>query len=225
MQHSSAQAASLAGENGILPWQGAATLSRAASVFHRLGHVCLLADRRAEDLPPPLPEEVASARRSADSEGFLIRRAVARALLGALLEREPGTIRLAADARGKPVVEGAPLHLSFSARDNLGLIGVGRMPLGIDYEPTLPPAGIPWNLLRAEECEALRALAEEARSGAFLSLWRAKEAALKALGLGFALPPESVLVHDNWASVTGHDARIRLVDVADLGVTLGLQPA
>lgn len=224
MQHSSAQAASLAEENGIFTWHGTATLPRAITAFQRLGYVCLLADRQAGDLPPPLPEDETSGHRPADPEGYLIRRAVARALLGALLQRSPGAIRLAADSRGKPVVAGAPLYLSFSARDHLGLIGVGQMPIGVDYEPTLPPAGIPWNLLRAEERDALGGLAEEARAPAFLALWRAKEAALKALGLGFVLPPESVRVHGSWASVTGHQARIRLIDVSDLGITLGLQP-
>lgn len=222
MQHSSAPAASLATPAWLLPWAGQATLAQARACFASLGYCCVRADRQAGYATPPLTEEADTSRRSADPAGFLIRRTIARALAAEILCLAPEQVRITADAGGAPRLEGSSLFLSFSARGDVGLIALGTTALGVDYETALPPAGIPSNILREDERALLAPLPPVEAEMAFLSLWRAKEAALKAVGLGFALPPEAVRIHGGRASIAGQPHAIALHDVPGAGITLAL---
>lgn len=205
---------------GLLPWAGDATVARAAARLVQQGYVVISADSEAKGLPPPLPEEVAASVLSAHPRGFLVRRGIARRLAAQALGGNAEDHPIWPDAAGAPRFAGAALQVSFSARGTTGLIALGRLPLGVDYEPSLPAAGIPWNLLRPEERLALEAMPPERQAPAFLHLWRAKEATLKALGLGFSLPPEAVTVGGQSARVEGYPPSFRLVHWSEAGLTV-----
>jgi phosphopantetheinyl transferase len=66
-------------------------------------------------------------------------------------------------------------------------------PIGVDIEP-LREVEPPWSLLHPNERETLETLTGAARMDAFLRLWTAKEAYLKALGVGFARDPTRIAI-------------------------------
>ena len=208
----------------LLRWAGAKTLAVAAEALAQHGFVILLADAGAQALPPPLPDETTHCVRSQHPGGYLVRRGIARALAATVLGGTADDHPLHQDAAGAPKLHNEALHLSFSARNDTGVIAMGRAPLGVDYEPALPPAGIPWNLLRPDERAALEALPPAQQAQAFLALWRTKEATLKALGLGFVLPPEAVHIAGERASVEGYPQYFRLVQWPGEAVTLAITP-
>ena len=70
---------------------------------------------------------------------------------------------------------------------------MAEAPIGIDIEP-LRAIEPPWSLLHPNERNALETLTGEARADAFLRLWTAKEAYLKALSLGFARDPMRIAI-------------------------------
>ncbi len=141
--------------------------------------------RIGEDLPRApvvvalVPAEEASARRAAHA------RLTARRL--GLADEE---IALAADPAGRPVLLGREgVFLSRAARDGLAALCVADRPVGVDLERATP-GEVPWNVLLPGEARLLERLGPQA----FPSLWTVKEAALKALGLGFLKGPEAVMV-------------------------------
>jgi len=70
---------------------------------------------------------------------------------------------------------------------------MAEAPIGVDIEPSraIEP---PWSLLHPNERNMLETLTGEARADAFPRLWTAKEAYLKALGLGFARDPTKIAI-------------------------------
>ena len=70
---------------------------------------------------------------------------------------------------------------------------MAEAPIGVDIEPSraIEP---PWSLLHPNERNALETLTGAARADAFSRLWTAKEAYLKALGLGFAREPTKIAI-------------------------------
>lgn len=126
-------------------------------------------------------------------------RSALAALLGAYLGVPAATLAFVAGPHGKPAL--APPHdrLSFSWSHSgaYALAAVGRgVDLGVDLEQVQrrPRAlELAERYFAAEEAAALRALPDEAaRTRAFLALWTAKEAVLKALGRGLAFGPARV---------------------------------
>ncbi len=84
-------------------------------------------------------------------------------------------------------------RISSASRDNIALFGLAREKIGVDLE--LPSSAEPaWNVLREQEKAALRDLPEELRAEEFLRLWTAKEAYLKALGLGLRREPSEICI-------------------------------
>lgn len=81
----------------------------------------------------------------------------------------------------------APLHISRSACDGLGIVALASgSPVGVDVEPLREACET-----RAPWCHPQETVPT---AEAALALWVRKEAVLKALGLGLALPPEQVRV-------------------------------
>ncbi len=121
------------------------------------------------------------------------RRAPLHALLAAYLGVEAQRLKLVNDAYGRPALDtahGQALGFNWSHSGPHALVAVGRnITPGIDVEQqrARPRAlEIARRFFSAEEAEALAALPPEQRSAAFLDLWTAKEAVLKALGRGLA---------------------------------------
>ena len=121
------------------------------------------------------------------------RRAPLHALLAAYLGIEPQRLRLVDDAHGRPALgaaHGHTLGFNWSHSGPHALVAIGRhVAPGIDVElqRARPRAlEIARRFFSAEEADALAALPPDQRSAAFLDLWTAKEAVLKALGRGLA---------------------------------------
>lgn len=178
-----------------------AAIKLAADRVTREGFVVVLArhDGDLSDLPPSSVEEIAAAKAHRDPAGFRLRRRIARGLAGAILQQPAASIVIAADADGAPVIAhpSSDLHLSFASSGATSLIGLARQRIGVDLEPMLNYDAIPWNILRADEQEAIRCWPEEAQPLAFLRLWVPKEAYLKAIGSGFNIPPETIRVQED----------------------------
>jgi 4'-phosphopantetheinyl transferase len=116
-----------------------------------------------------------------------------RSVLGAYLGIEADRVTLINGEHGRPALaDGHDQSLGFnwSHSGNRALIAVGRrINPGIDLEQlrARPRAmEIARRYFSAAEAEALAALPATARDAAFLEMWTAKEAVLKALGRGLA---------------------------------------
>lgn len=174
---------------------GAGAIPAAVAWLRNADFALVLATGEGEPgfLPPATEAEHASARSAADPAGHLRRRRIARALAAGFTGHEAADFAITAADLGQPKLSGpGGLHVSFAARGDLSLVGIARRPLGVDLEGAIAPDAIPWNILRLDEAEALRALPEPARAGAFLDLWTGKEATLKVLGTGLHVPPEAL---------------------------------
>jgi 4'-phosphopantetheinyl transferase len=116
-----------------------------------------------------------------------------RSVLGAYLGIEADRVTLINGEHGRPALaDGHDQSLGFnwSHSGNRALIAVGRrINPGVDLEQlrARPRAmEIARRYFSAAEAEALAALPATARDAAFLEMWTAKEAVLKALGRGLA---------------------------------------
>ena len=117
-----------------------------------------------------------------------------RALLATYLDCPAEGVHIDRDEHGKPHVAGAELEFNVSHTGDALLLGLNRrVALGVDLEAVRRKTRAVTELARRyfspAEAEALEALPENLRRIAFLRLWCAKEAALKAhgRGIGFGL--------------------------------------
>ncbi|WP_284178214.1 4'-phosphopantetheinyl transferase superfamily protein [Rhabdaerophilum sp. SD176] len=180
---------------GLLAWPDAPAIRER---WRADGYVAAILDKqRPPELPPVLQEEAGSVLNHADPEGYLLRRRAIRALAGTVTGRAPSAFRIIPSAAGAPGLAGTGLWISFSGRPPYSAVLIARAPAGIDLEDLIPADDIPWNILCENERSHLQALPPPARGEAFTRLWSAKEAYAKALGQGFRLPPESLLVDRN----------------------------
>ncbi|SDV46041.1 4'-phosphopantetheinyl transferase family protein [Chitinasiproducens palmae] len=151
-----------------------------------------------------------------DRVRFAGTRSVLRELLGAYLNESPSALRFAVSGNGRPELAAGFGALSFnvSHAGERALAVVSRKRIvGIDIETRDP--GLDWQPLTRLVCTAaehavLAAYDVDARRDAFLRCWTAKEAILKALGLGIA---EGLLAVDTLSAL----ARPRRPRVLDRG--------
>ena len=118
----------------------------------------------------------------------------ARHILADLLALPIAQIRLEKDAWGRPTLAGPVAgHAEISIAHSGPFLAVGvstQGRVGIDIE--VPEANIDVDavareMFTADECRQLAALPDHARRDAFYYLWTAKEAYLKAIGLGLSM--------------------------------------
>ncbi len=147
------------------------------------------------------PDEGARADRfrfARDRRRFVVARAALRRLLGAALGQAPGRVVLLAGPEGKPELAGHPVHFNLSHSGDLAAIALCRdAELGVDIEQIRPLDdldGLIATTCSPREAAALAALAPFRRREAFFRVWTRKEAYLKALGTGLAVPLDSVSV-------------------------------
>jgi 4'-phosphopantetheinyl transferase len=117
-----------------------------------------------------------------------------RSLLAACLDRPSADVHIERGEHGKPRVADATLEFNLSHAGGALLLGISRrIALGVDLESsrrkTRPALELARRFFAPTEAEALEALPENLRQAAFLRLWCAKEAVLKAhgRGIGFGL--------------------------------------
>jgi 4'-phosphopantetheinyl transferase len=110
-----------------------------------------------------------------------------RQILATYLGVEYASVDVCHDADGKPYVDGGP-PFSLSDSGDLALIAVGNdVPIGVDIEQIRadrPVEGFAQRFFSPYEREALRPLSGEELVEAFYWCWTAKEAYLRALGVG-----------------------------------------
>ncbi len=162
-------------------------------------------DEVAESLPFPNAADLADAgnREGEKLRLFLRRRTLLRVLVAQRLGLAPDAILIGYDARGAPVLrqrrlprarnrpQASRLFVSLSARGSLAAFALAEGPVGIDLEPLADPGPLSAALTPAEKA-ALAAAPEEVRPAMALRYWTAKEAYLKALGLGLLRDPARI---------------------------------
>jgi 4'-phosphopantetheinyl transferase len=133
-------------------------------------------------------ERAARFRFERDRRRFIAARARLRELLGARLGAAPEAIELACGESGKPVLAGrfaaSGLQFSVSHSEDLALYAFASAPVGIDVEARRP--------LAEARAIAERFFAPRERRLDFFYAWTRKEAFVKALGGGLALPLEAL---------------------------------
>ena len=130
---------------------------------------------------------------------FILGRGSLRVLLGHRLHVEPEAIHFEYGARGKPrLATPATLHFNASQSGDFALFAfTSGCELGIDVERTrsMPDLkNIADRFFCREEAAELMALPPEEREAAFFRCWTRKEAYIKAVGDGLAIPLDSFRV-------------------------------
>jgi 4'-phosphopantetheinyl transferase len=139
---------------------------------------------------PGLPAQLRCAWRT--HAGGLPAEDQARAWLGGLLGCSPDAVPLHRDARGRPrlVGDAAGCDASWSHSGDRLLLAFGRaLQLGVDLERERPrprALALARRFFARAEADWLATLHGPARESAFVRLWCAKEAVLKAHGRGLA---------------------------------------
>lgn len=125
---------------------------------------------------------------------FAVTRAALRCLLASEIDVSPKDVSLVRNAWGKPLLSEAQhrpeLDFSVSHAGDLSVIAISRCgAVGIDIEHrhhVCEMERIAVDVFDEATASALRLLPPAKRDNAFLRLWTAGEACLKAMGLGFA---------------------------------------
>lgn len=144
--------------------------------------------RPAADALAPTPRDLAEAPRGSRREAFLRRRAATRRFVAERLGVAPEGVEIGHDPQGAPrlFAPSAGLRLSISGRADFCALALAQTLVGVDIEPLEAALEPVWSALNKQETAHLQSLARAAQGEAFLRLWTAKEAYLKALGEGFS---------------------------------------
>jgi len=115
-------------------------------------------------------------------------RSTVRKVLGRRLEVAPAEIQFEKSANGKPHVAGTVrCEFSISHSGDFLIVATADAPIGVDIETRLPQRGglgLAERFFSGADFEIVRAVGAENVAAVFLRQWVAKEAALKALGMG-----------------------------------------
>lgn len=127
---------------------------------------------------------------------FTAAHGILREILAGYADVAPERLRFETGAEGKPFLTeeaadgGLRFNMSHSAGKALYAVTLGRE-VGVDVEQVCPDrdhARIAERFFSAREVQALRALSEEEQRTAFFRCWTRKEAYVKAVGKGLAIP-------------------------------------
>jgi 4'-phosphopantetheinyl transferase len=147
---------------------------------------------------------------------YTIAHGVLRHLLGRYLAVAPGLLEFSASAAGKPTLlqpAAAAPHFNLSHSDGRALLGVSAgHELGIDLEKersNIEALAISRHYFFGSEREAIERAPPDVRDNVFFRYWVAKEAVLKAQGVGLGFPLDRFRVD---FLPDGHRARIETLD-------------
>ena len=123
---------------------------------------------------------------------FISARGMLRTVLADYLAQPAQAITFTYGKRGKPSLSASDIHFNLSHSGNVIMLGVinGR-DIGVDVEHIHPQpnmALVAHDNFSAKEFTALFELPDDQRLPAFYNCWTRKEAYIKAVGDGFALP-------------------------------------
>lgn len=126
---------------------------------------------------------------------FLLCRRALRFCLGWLTETSPAAIAFATERNAKPILShpaNTSLVFNVSHTGDWGVIAFAwHRQLGVDIEsldPQLDHAGMAQRFFSEDERRQFAGFPVEKQVAAFYRLWTSKEAYMKAVGLGMALP-------------------------------------
>jgi 4'-phosphopantetheinyl transferase len=127
---------------------------------------------------------------------FVAARGALRTILGRYAGLAPAELRFCYGLRGKPALDLAtPLRFNLSHSSELALLAVAHgREIGVDVEAIRADRElerIADRFFSAAEVAALRAAPPEERADAFYRCWTRKEAYIKAVGDGLAIPLDS----------------------------------
>ncbi len=129
-----------------------------------------------------------------DRDRYVAGRALLREIIGKYLRADPAALAFVYGAHGKPALRSdtGALRFNASGSDGVALIALSRNgAVGVDVERIRPLPDAPQLVERffaADEVRTLRSLRAEDFPKAFFSTWTRKEAYIKGLGVGLALP-------------------------------------
>jgi 4'-phosphopantetheinyl transferase len=133
-----------------------------------------------------------------DRARYIATRGALRHILGGYVNSAPETIVFSYGSRGKPELGGpraVRLGFNVSHSQDIALCAVARTRrVGIDVEylrPVTDALDIAERYFASGEFAALRAIPYERQRSAFFACWTRKEAYVKALGEGLAVPLDS----------------------------------
>ena len=169
-------------------------------------HVWLLEDaskpgRCWQLLSPDERKRAVRFHKKCDADGFIVRRAALRQILGGYLDVPPETVKLAYNAHGKPFLNDAlgSLEFNVSHSGSVALVAVTRdHPIGIDIEVItndFPVTEMAPEVFSPGELARFFQLPADAKQIEFFRTWVAKEAFLKALGKGLSIEPNTLEVN------------------------------
>lgn len=141
-------------------------------------------------------QRAARLRRPLDRLRFLRGRAALRLVLSTCAGCAPGAVDLRADSKGRPfLADFDRFDFNFSGSGSFAAIAVSTdCRVGIDIEtiqPDFPCRQLAQRFFSAEENRTLDLLPAERLTAGFFQAWVAKEACVKAWGMGLSLPLNS----------------------------------
>ena len=156
-------------------------------------------DLTDEELAPLVrvlsPDELDRATRfhfTRDRRRFMAARGVLRSVIAGYLRRPAHEISFVYGSRGKPALANGDLQFNLAHSGGLAIIGLTRSgQLGVDVERIRPLEDMMQlvnSFFSPLECQELTALPPEAQQSAFFACWTRKEAYVKAMGDGLAMP-------------------------------------
>jgi 4'-phosphopantetheinyl transferase len=198
-----------------------ASLDQPSAVIERV-HQWLSADER---------QRAARFRLERHRNRFVVGRGLLRNLLGCYLNVDPGDVRLAYRAHGKPYLADPKLHFNLAHSQALVLYAfTSQLEVGVDVEhiAPLPEADqIAARFFSPEECATLNTLPQEQKAEGFFTCWTRKEAYIKALTTGLSESLGQIHVWPfarlpQWLIKTfsPSDAYIASLAIADLNASL-----
>lgn len=143
-------------------------------------------------------ERAARFKFEAHRRRFTLRRAAYRRILASVIGCSPQQIHWRAGPQGKPAAYvdriAAPAQFNASHSEDLAVLAVtASTPIGVDIECRARKLSVnaAHLALSAAEGEDIESLSDDERRNVILKIWTRKEAALKALGLGLSIAPNS----------------------------------
>lgn len=151
-------------------------------------------------LDPQERARQAAFRHDADRQVYLLAHAMKRVALSRVLGTKPEALTFVYDPSGKPSLTGSAQTVGFSLSHGWGAAAVAiaaTTQIGVDIEALNRPFRVQalMTVMSDAERDALRAMASSLAAEAALRLWTAREALMKALGLGLTMPREAVVLH------------------------------
>jgi 4'-phosphopantetheinyl transferase len=127
--------------------------------------------------------------RPRDGARFAASRAALRLVLARYVGAEPADLEFTIGPHGQPRLAAGDVHFSLSRSGGLALVAVSRGPVGADLERVAARPGladVAAARFAAREAACIEAGCGGSATRSFYRHWTAKEAYLKALGLGLA---------------------------------------